>query len=321
MEINRVNNLTVIIPHYNTPVLLRNLLETIPENGVQIIVIDDNSDKEVEELLKIQNDYKNKVEFYTNKLKKGAGTCRNIGLEHANGEWLLFADADDYFLPEMYEKVSKYFDSDYEIVFFTPTSVEINTGEKAQRHKIYADYIKNYIEDPSRKNLLSLKSSPGNPPWSKLIKRKLIIDNNIKFDEVLYSNDIMFSAKIGYYSKKVAATYETIYCVTRKENSLTTHMGMKAYDIRLNEYIKVCVFLKEHYNKKDFKYIHATGIGMLYKAINLHFGPKKYFSIIILFIQNRIPIVTLETLIPSYWLYQLKIKREEKKKDQIYYTE
>lgn len=319
---NNQKNLTVIIPHYNTPVLLRKLLDTIPENGVQIIVIDDNSDKEVKELLKIQNDYKNKVEFYkNNKLKKGAGTCRNIGLEHAKGEWLLFADADDYFLPELYEKVSKYFDSDYEIVFFTPTSVEMNTGRKALRHKRCADCIKNYIEDPSRKNLLKLKSMPCSPPWSKLIRRKLVVDNNIKFEEVLYSNDIMFSAKIGYYSKKIAATYETIYCVTRRENSLTTHTGMESYDIRLNEYIKMCTFFKDHYNKKDFKYIHATGSGQLFTAIERHYGLKKYFSIILLFIQNKIPIVALETLIPIYWLNRLKVRKEIKKIDQNYYIE
>lgn len=51
---------------------------------------------------------------------KGAGTCRNIGIDSSDGKWLIFADADDYFMPELYTNLKEYVDKLYDIVYFTP---------------------------------------------------------------------------------------------------------------------------------------------------------------------------------------------------------
>lgn len=59
--------------------------------------------KNKRELLEIAVEYKDtNVEIYHNSKKKGAGTCRNIGLERARGKWLLFADSDDLFLDNFF---------------------------------------------------------------------------------------------------------------------------------------------------------------------------------------------------------------------------
>ncbi len=38
-----------------------------------------------------------RYEYYLTKEGKGAGYARNIALDYALGEWLVFADADDFF--------------------------------------------------------------------------------------------------------------------------------------------------------------------------------------------------------------------------------
>jgi len=98
-----MRNLSIIIPHYNTPELLYKLIDSIPQSpDVQIIVVDDNSNHHLQILTELQKKYCDLVQFYTNNTRrKGAGTCRNIGLQHADGKWILFADADDFFMPEM----------------------------------------------------------------------------------------------------------------------------------------------------------------------------------------------------------------------------
>ena len=84
-----------IIPHHNCPNLLYRLLDTIPQReDIEIIVVDDNSDADKVPLIN-----RNDVQLFLIPASesKGAGHARNIGLDHAKGKWLLFADSDDYY--------------------------------------------------------------------------------------------------------------------------------------------------------------------------------------------------------------------------------
>ena len=86
---------SIIIPHHNSPSLLQRLLNSIPErNDLEVIVVDDNSDEE-KRAYSSRSDVKI---LYIDKLQtRGAGKARNEGLAVAQGKWLLFADADDFY--------------------------------------------------------------------------------------------------------------------------------------------------------------------------------------------------------------------------------
>lgn len=290
-------NLSIIIPHYNTPNLLHKLIASIPQTqDIQIIVVDDNSDHHTDILADLQEKYYTHIEFYVNDTgRKGAGTCRNIGLQHANGKWILFADADDFFMPEMYEKVCPYFETDYDEVFFTPTSIYLDTGEIANRHLKLKNCISDFLEKPTKENILRLKISTCSP-CSRLIKHDLISQHNIQFKEIQYSNDIMFTAQSGHYSKKIAAAKDVIYCMTRNQGSLTTHSDWNAFLIRLYEEINVCDFLLKHYSKKDLKAMQYACSIRLAEAVRRRYGLKRYLFIIKLYIQHGVPMIAKEQL-------------------------
>src|SRR5690625_3962554 len=106
-------DLTIIVPHYNSTDSLKKLLATIPKrNNIEIIVVDDKSKKKERNLydeLKASQEFSH-VMFLLNLTKiKGAGVCRNIGLRCAKGEWVLFADSDDFFVEGFYQIIKKYF--------------------------------------------------------------------------------------------------------------------------------------------------------------------------------------------------------------------
>src|SRR5699024_3895976 len=132
--------LSVIIPHYNAVNSLRKLLFSIPIiKDIEIIVIDDNSNEQLEEYEKLcmDKDFEHDLFLKNQTSNKGAGACRNIGLIYAKGQWILFADSDDYFIEGFFEKLKPYFKTDNDVVFFVSTSIEIDTQQIATRHTRY----------------------------------------------------------------------------------------------------------------------------------------------------------------------------------------
>lgn len=185
-----------------------------------------------------------------NTLSKGAGVCRNIGIKKAVGKWIIFADADDYFLPNMYLIMEKYINKIEDIIYFSPTSRDEKTKIESFRHlhhkKLIKEYLKNFDKD------LLVYSLPE--PWSKMIKRELIEKNKIYFSEVEVGNDKFFSVKAGYFSKKILVVEEIIYCVTYSKNSLTSNENKERLKIRLNESFKINDFMKKMKIKKKNEY-------------------------------------------------------------------
>lgn len=206
---------SIIIPHKNIPKLLQRCLDSIPRReDTQIIVVDDNSDPAKVDFTHFPDLSDPSVEVYFDKSGKGAGRARNIGLEHAKGKWLVFADADDYFYPNAFDVIDeKIAEADYDIIYFYCNSRDGETGELIEDR---VSTIKQGIEEKNY-DLLRYRSYV---PWGKVVNSNLINSYGIKFDEVEVSNDVMFSALVGYYSKKIGIISQCLYCCTRNQGSL-----------------------------------------------------------------------------------------------------
>ena len=207
---------SIIIPHYNSTHSLKHLLSSIPlDRFIQLIVIDDKSTEDLSEVHRLVL-ARNGVFLHNTTNVRGAGTCRNLGLACATGKWLVFADADDYFLDGAFNTMRQYTESDAEIIYFSPTSEYAGTGLPAKRHAAYERLVLYYTNTPSEKSEMLLRCK-FMVPWSKMVRNELVKENNILFDEVPASNDVMFSLKTAYHAKAVLASPEQIYCVTSAE--------------------------------------------------------------------------------------------------------
>ena len=182
MQLIKSYKLSIIIPHYNSSGLLEKLLSTIPKDqNIEVIVVDDKSEEKHIDYINSLAESKKYIDFIFLKnetRKKGAGTARNIGLKKANGEWILFADSDDYFTDIFYESISRYFESDNDVVFFHPTSIYIDTGEMADRHINFTKILDKYKCDNSLENELYLRYNLPNPVC-KMVKKSFIVQKVI----------------------------------------------------------------------------------------------------------------------------------------------
>ena len=222
---------SIIIPHYDIPDLLMRCLKSIPvSEDIQVIVVDDNSpdaDTYLERYPELSRPY---LEFIRAPKNGGAGYARNIGLNHAKGKWLLFADADDFFVEGMYDMIFPYNDSEADIIFFKMKSVlSDNVNIEIVRDAYINRRIEQYFTDgdewPIRVRL--------DVPWCKLIKRNLINKYNIRFDEVMYANDVYFSMQSGYYAECIKVVNKVLYVCTSRPNSLAADFCSKPGELEI----------------------------------------------------------------------------------------
>lgn len=99
---------SIIIPVYNIETYLRQCLDSVCSQTleqIQILVIDDGStDGSAAICQEYAARYPDKLEYY-HKENGGSASARNMGLDHAVGEYIGFIDSDDWVEPDMYEKL------------------------------------------------------------------------------------------------------------------------------------------------------------------------------------------------------------------------
>jgi glycosyltransferase involved in cell wall biosynthesis len=273
-------DVSIIIPHYNSSDKLFRLLESIPPiTNIEIIVVDDKSNEE--EIKKILfSKYYSRIKFYFNSGKKSAGSCRNMGIKYSTKKWILFADSDDYFLRDFFNVLKEYEQSYNDIIFFTPVSCYSDSKKNAGRHVEFKKLIDAYINKNSLENLEILKYK-FIVPWSKLIKKSVILENNIYFDEVVASNDVMFSIKLGHISNNIGVSDKNIYCVTVNKGSLTLRLNEEIFNSRLSVNER-----KNSYFKKIGKEKFITS-GLSFLILSRKFGFKKFLTVLKIIIKNR----------------------------------
>ena len=215
--------LSIIIPHKNAPEKLRRLLNTIPDRiDIEVIVIDDKSDPD-KKAKSIKEDFLD-VEFLENPGPDfNAGSARNLGLSVAMGEWLLFADADDYFTTfgiTVILQTLKKVPFTCDLVCFSATSYSEVYKKTGTRHlgieRAVRDFIVHGWECSSR------YSRPG--PVAKAIRRSLTAAKGIRFDSVIASNDAVFSLLVGVWAKDVLVVDKEVYVITEYSDSLTRRL-------------------------------------------------------------------------------------------------
>jgi glycosyltransferase involved in cell wall biosynthesis len=192
--------------------------------------VDDNSadaDTYLDKYPELSRPY---LEFVRTTKGGGAGYARNVGLDRAKGKWLLFADADDFYVDDMYDIITTYAESDADVIYFQKQAVYSDDINRKSPRSGYIDkimdiYLKTGDEVPVRTRY--------NVPWGKMIKKSLVENHHIRFEEIKYSNDILFSVHVGCLAKKIEAIDTVLYVVTSHEGSATYEFCKKPDELRI----------------------------------------------------------------------------------------
>jgi len=97
-----MKKLSIIVPMYNVASYIETCIDSIykqniPLHDFEVILIDDESPDNSLEIAKALVRTKDNVKIISQK-NKGLGGARNTGIENASGVYILFLDADDYYI-------------------------------------------------------------------------------------------------------------------------------------------------------------------------------------------------------------------------------
>lgn len=237
-------NYSIIIPHYNIPELLKRCLDSIPQReDTEVIIIDDNSSPKIVDFDHFPGYNRQDVTFFFSKSNRGGGYARNIGLSLAKGKNVIFADADDFFNNCFTEILDNYVDKEFDVVYLNANSVDTDSLLPSNRASLLNSWMNTWRQN--HKNFDDFRYRFGEP-WGKIINRRLIVDNDLRFDETPIHNDTTFSYMLGFYAKKIDIDTKKLYCITTRRKSTSTIVSEKNSLTRIWVFARQEKFFKQH---------------------------------------------------------------------------
>ena len=223
---------TIITPNYNSGELLLRGHKSLLNNKISFehIIIDDcSSDNSLEYL----DNFSKNIKIIKNDTNLGAGPSRNKGLNLANGEYILFLDADDYFVKGSLDKLKSFVDLNKNvdvILFGVKMITNINHNVPDEINESFDFRImhnKTLLEEYLLDNILS-------SPWAKCIKSTLAKTH--LFPDIKVSEDAIYNLNI-FINTNIAISINDILYIFDKtnENSLTRKTFTKSEFLKFHK--------------------------------------------------------------------------------------
>lgn len=209
--------MSICVPVYNVEKYIERCTRSILEqtlNEIEIIFINDCSPDNSWEILKsVIEEYpqrKDKIKLLENDTNSGPGISRQNCARIANGEYIYFADSDDWLEPNMLERLYELaIESDADIVGCQVNIVTKTGSRHVSNYRTnfsHEEWISNMIRMPDLTISIAL--------WTRLIRRK-IYDSTIVEDylikDLVRFEDFLNVIKCHYFSKKVIWINEPLY--------------------------------------------------------------------------------------------------------------
>ena len=210
---------SIIVPVYNAEKYLKECIDSIlaqTYSDFELICVDDGSTDNSLAVLKAYQKKDKRVQVYTQK-NQYAGVARNNGLSRANGKYVLFLDADDFFEDKLLElTVEKAEKTNSDVVLFSadyyehnqrtflPAPTELNLQYVPQNEVFNASDIPDKIFQLT-----------GPAPWNKLFKKSFLRSNNLEFPDLKHSEDLSLICCAMATANRIAYATDVLVHVRR----------------------------------------------------------------------------------------------------------
>ena len=241
---------SVIVPVYNVEKYLEKCLNSLVNQtleNIEIIIVNDGTKDNSEEIIKkFIEKYPKKI-VYLKKENGGLSDARNYGIPYAKGEYIAFLDSDDYVEKDIYKvmyELAKKENSDMVVCDFLweyPNKVREDIGQVYKGKKEMLEKVRVVA-------------------WNKLIRKSILEKTQIQFPKGLRYEDVEFTYKLIPHLNKVSFLKKPYIHYIQRENSISNVQNERTKEIftvldDVIAYYKENNFYDEY--KDELEYIYA----------------------------------------------------------------
>ncbi len=252
------SKVSIIVPIYNAELYLSRCLDSLIRQtykNIEVICVNDGSiDRSLEIAMTYSQQYSEIIVI--NKLNTGVSDSRNLALQQATGDYVMFVDSDDWISPNMVEHLLKeavthnaelimcgysreYKDRTKEKVFELPNRVIYENDDLNQLHRQLFGPLNHELGNPESLDAIGTV-------WGKLYDMSILRKYNLKFVDlrIIGSNeDGLFNVGVFEYLTKVVFINQALYHYWKENSSSIT----SKYNAELQlQWKQLFEYLKQH---------------------------------------------------------------------------
>lgn len=264
-----MTNVSVIVPVYNVASYIercvRSLLGQTLQNVEFIFVDDATPDDSIRILKRVMEEFpqrKPQIRILHNQQNLGLAATRFVGMDVAQGDYVIHCDSDDWVELDMLEVMyRKAIAEDADLVCCE--AIKERTDGRTL-------YTYNYDEENLQNGLLALNLGEIHVAiWNKLIRRSLFIEHGIRnFNGINMGEDSALTVRLRYYSNKTVIVHRPFYHYNRlNQQSMVANISEKS----VKEKIRLAALLEDFFQRNS-NYMDFVHVVNFYK-----FDSKQYY--------------------------------------------
>lgn len=215
-------SVSIIVAAYNAEKYIEQCIQSLQEQQlkeIEILVVNDGATDGTGEILErlAKTDARIRLFHQTN---KGVSAARNLGLEMATGEYIGFADADDWALENMFaDMLQAMQENGAELAICNATNFDDKKqyGSRLRLQSGVVDFYNTKTEQIQK--FMAFRYDNAN--WNKLYLNKIIKQNHLRFQESMTVwEDLLFNLSYLPFTNKAIILDENLYYYRFHPNSV-----------------------------------------------------------------------------------------------------
>ena len=235
--------ISVIVPIYKAEKYLEQCIRSILSQTVQdieLLLINDGSPDRCGDICEAYAGRDGRIRYFSTP-NQGTGPARNLGMKHAEGEWLCFVDSDDYLPADSLEKllrVSRQADiviGDYltdKAGRIVPRAAE--RGGSAAKEPQYYRLIGCALRCFHCLGAQDIYNTTA--PWGKLYRRAFCREHMLAFPAIRRGEDVIFNLLAYQKTDRIVFTGERVYAY-RLHAASECHRYIPDFEDRTRAYL------------------------------------------------------------------------------------
>ncbi|KRL04563.1 glycosyltransferase family 2 protein [Liquorilactobacillus oeni] len=249
--------LSIVLPVYNVQKYLDRCVASIMEqidgrHDLELILVDDGSK---DNSCQMCDDYSKKYQNVKTIHQKNSGTgaARNTGIKNARGDYIYFADPDDYLAADAVAEILNLVEKKVNLVIFSYWDIDSLTGKKQKKFFDTTGFLN---KTAFRDSFVALfKTEMLYTVWNKVYSRKFLTKNNLFFGDAPMGQDVRFNLAVYENVERLFLSDKCLYYYIQDRQGSSTNKYMKSrFQLKCEE-ITLLRGLLTLFKQNDFQFI------------------------------------------------------------------